>query len=92
MATLVSYGQFLTTFSTACSQYTATVCGSHSLQEAVFVTTLTLGRLECTFHCLICYLGSLTRTGLYVKKPAKVLLFFELTKFFCIFFAFEGFF
>jgi len=35
------------------------------------------------------YLGLLTETGLYVKKPAKVLLFFELTKFFCIFFAFD---
>ena len=35
------------------------------------------------------YLSPLTRTGLYVKKPAKLLLFFELTKFFRIFFAFD---
>jgi hypothetical protein len=49
----VGYGQFLSAFSTACSQYATTVSGSHSLQKAVFVTTLALRGLECTFHCFI---------------------------------------
>ena len=69
MATLVSYGQFLATFSAACSQYAATVSGSHSLQEAVFVTTLALGRLECTFHCLIIIV--LSRERVYSQKSVQ---------------------
>ena len=76
------------TFSTACSQYTATISGCHSLQEAVFVTTLTLGRLECTFHCSIS-IYALSQSGFYTKWAAKVLLFFDMTKKKCIFFAFE---
>ena len=71
MATFVSYGQFLTTFSAACSQYAATVCGRHSLQEAVFVTTLALGRLECTFHCLISIYYALHRAGLCQKSVQR---------------------
>ena len=63
MTTLVSHGQFLTTFSAAGSQHATTISGGHSLKEAVFVTALALGWLECTFHCLIS-LGPLTRTGL----------------------------
>ena len=89
VASFVSYGQFLTTFSAACSQYTTTVSGSHSLQEAVFVTTLTLGRLECTFHCFIKYLCSVTER-FYAKWTAKVLLFSDITKFFRTFFTFVG--
>jgi len=74
VATLVSYGQFLTTFSAACSQYSATVSGSHSLQEAVFVTTLTLGRLECTFHCSY-FILALHRAGLYEKSVQRYCFF-----------------
>jgi hypothetical protein len=46
----VCYGQFLTTMSATGSQYATTVGGSHSLKETVFVATLALRRLECTFH------------------------------------------
>ncbi len=52
VASLVSYGQFLTAFSTACSQYATTVSGGHSLEETVFVTAFALRWLECTFHCV----------------------------------------
>ena len=70
MASFVSYGQFLATFSAACCQYTTTVCGCHSLQETVFVTTLALGRLECTFHCLIVF------SNFLIRAP-KILIFGE---------------
>jgi len=50
VTSFVSHSQFLTTFSTAGSQYAATVSGGHSLQEAVFVTALALRGLKCTFH------------------------------------------
>ena len=53
VATLVGNSQLFATFCATRCQYAATVCGGHSLQEAVFVTTLALGWLECTFHCLI---------------------------------------
>jgi len=49
----VCYGQFLATMSATGSQYATTVGGSHSLKETVFVATLALRRLECTFHFLL---------------------------------------
>ena len=42
MTTFVCYGQFLATFSTAGSQYAATIGGSHSLTETVFVASFSL--------------------------------------------------
>ena len=37
--------------STTCSQYTTTICCSHSFTETVFVSSFTVRRLECSFHC-----------------------------------------
>jgi hypothetical protein len=83
VATLVSYSQFLATMCTASCQYTATICGCHTSAESVFVTTTALARLECTFHFLsvLCPTRGLVNK-FRAKERAKVLLFFELTKFF----------
>ena len=50
-------GQFLTTFSTTCSQYAATVSGCHSFTETVFVSSLSVRGLISSFHLsyLLCY-------------------------------------
>ena len=50
---LVRYGQFLATFGATGSQYTTAIGGSHSLTETVFVSSLSVGGLECSFHCCI---------------------------------------
>ena len=52
----VRNSQFLTSFSTTCSQYSATVSGSHSFAESVFVSSLSVRGLECSFHFRIYYL------------------------------------
>ena len=60
MTAFVCYGQFLTTMSTTGSQNATTVGGSHSLKETVFVATLALRRLECTFHFRVGFYAGLT--------------------------------
>ena len=70
MTTFVSNSQFLAAFSTTSSQYAATVCSSHSLEETMFVTTLALRWLECTFHSVIVCIYALSR--------GRVMLIYEL--------------
>ena len=53
VAKLVGNGEFLTTFSAASGKYFATVSGSHTSTEAVFVDSLSLGRLISPFHSAI---------------------------------------
>ncbi len=48
---LVRNSQFFSAFCTAGCQYTTAILGSHSLTESVFIPTLSLRRLECSFHC-----------------------------------------
>ena len=50
---LVRYGQFLAAFGATGSQYTTAIGGSHSLTETVLVSSLSVGGLECSFHCCI---------------------------------------
>jgi len=94
VASFVSYGQLLATFSAAGSKYAATVSGSHSLKEAVFVTSFALRWLKGSFHCSIAlcpiivgeFIISVKAPRLYLalqpKKRAKVLLFSDTTKYF----------
>ncbi len=54
----VRYSQFLATLSTTASQYATTVCSCHSFTETVFVFSLSVRGLECSFHCyilILCY-------------------------------------
>ena len=85
---LVRNGQLLATLCATCSQYSATISGSHSLTETVFVLSLSVRGLECSFHFSIfalCYY-SLQFRG------AKIDIFFETAKqtdffssYFCLF-------
>lgn len=50
VATLVAYGQLVTTLGTARSQYFATTVAAHTLTESMLVATLTVTRLICTLH------------------------------------------
>lgn len=50
MTAFVCNCQFCTTFRTTGGQYAATIGGSHSFTESVFVFSLSLRRLECSFH------------------------------------------
>jgi hypothetical protein len=52
---LIRYCQFLTTLGTTASQYSATVSGSHSFTESVFVFSLSVRGLECSFHFYILF-------------------------------------
>ena len=61
MTTFVCNSQFLATFRTTSSKHTATVSSSHSLEETMFVTTLALRWLECTFHSVIVCIYALSR-------------------------------
>lgn len=70
MATFVSNSQFLATLSTTSSEHTATISSSHSLKETMFVTTLALRWLECTFHSVIVCIYALSR--------GRVMLIYEL--------------
>ncbi len=53
MTSFVCYGQFLASFGATSGEYTATIGGSHSLQEPMFVTSFALRWLKRSFHCLI---------------------------------------
>ncbi len=70
MTTFVCNSQFLATFRTTSSKHTATVSSSHSLEETMFVTTLALRWLECTFHSVIACIYALSR--------GRVMLIFEV--------------
>ena len=52
----VRNSQFLSAFSTTCCQYSAAVCCSHSLTETVFVLSLSVRGLKCSFHYCILFL------------------------------------
>ena len=55
---LVRNGEFLSALGATCSQYSATIGGSHSLTETVLVFSLSVRGLKCSFHILIyvlCY-------------------------------------
>lgn len=54
----VRNGEFLSALSATCSQYSATIGGSHSLTETVLVFSLSVRGLECSFHLriyVLCY-------------------------------------
>ena len=46
----VGNGQLLATLCAACSQYAATVSRLHALTETMLVVSLSVVRLECSFH------------------------------------------
>ena len=48
----VRNGEFLSALSATCSQYSATIGGSHSLTETVLVFSLSVRGLERSFHCI----------------------------------------
>lgn len=91
----VRNGQFLSSFSTTCCQYSAAVCSSHSLTETVFVLSLSVRGLKCSFHCYIFfYVIILTNSGcknrdfFQIKQeitlfPSKVFAFFTDLHYFC---------
>lgn len=56
VASFVGNSEFFTTMCAACSQYAATVSGSHSLAETMFVATLALRGLECAFHLFVVFM------------------------------------
>lgn len=72
---LVRYGQFLATFGAAGSQYTTAIGCSHSLTETVLVSSLSVGGLECSFHCCIFFMLLFSAI-----RAAKVGSFHEITK------------
>ena len=72
MTTFVCNSQFLATFRTTSSKHTATVSSSHSLEETMFVTTLALRWLECTFHSAIVCIYALSR-GLIIYLRITIL-------------------
>lgn len=49
----VGYRQFLAAFCPAGGQYAATIGGLHAFTETMLVVSLSVVRLECSFHC--CY-------------------------------------
>ena len=57
----VRYGQFLATFCAASCQYTTSIGRLHALTETMFVVSLAVVGLECSFHCVyavfVCCLG-----------------------------------
>ena len=78
---LVRYCQFCTSFCTTSCQYAAAVLCGHSLTETVFVLSLSVRGLECSFHLLI-FLYVSVKKVLYAIQLAKLLFFFRLAKFY----------
>ena len=68
--------------STTCSQYTTTICCSHSFTETVFVSSFTVRRLECSFHCF-----NILIVLLSTNSGCKGSHFFRYSKLFLLFFA-----
>ena len=55
----VGYGQFRTAFGTTGGQHATAIGGQHALTETMFVVSLSVVRLECSFHCdMLFYLYS----------------------------------
>ena len=84
----VRNSQFLSTFSTTCCQYSTAVCSSHSLTETMFVLSLSVRGLECSFHlCILFYVIILTNSGCknryFFQINQEITLF--LSKVFAIF-------
>ncbi len=50
MPFLIGNGELFTAFFTTRSQYPSAIGAGHPFLEAVFVTSLTSGGLECAFH------------------------------------------
>lgn len=50
---MITYSEVLTTFGTTTSQDFATVLGKHSFPETMFIHSLAIGGLICSFHCRI---------------------------------------
>ena len=71
----VRNSQFLATFSTTCCQYSAAIGCSHSLTETVFVSSLSVGGLKCSFHYCIFFTLLFSRI-----RAAKIETFFKITK------------
>ena len=68
--------------SATCSQYTTTICCSHSFTETVFVSSFTVRRLECSFHCF-----NILIVLLSTNSGCKGSHFFRHSKLFPLFFA-----
>ena len=49
---LVRNGQFLAALGTTSGQYAATISRLHALTETMFVVSLAVVGLECSFHCV----------------------------------------
>ena len=47
----VRHGELLATLCTTGSQYAATISRLHALTETMLVVSLSVVRLECSFHC-----------------------------------------
>ena len=77
---LVRHCQLSTTFSTTSSQYATAVLCSHSLTETVFVLSLSVRGLECSFHLLI-FLYVSVKKVLYAIQLAKLLFFLDWQSF-----------
>ena len=58
------------------SQFFSTVSGRHSFSETMFVSSLSVGWLKCTFHCNISYVI------IFSLRTAKVGIFFIVPKIF----------
>ena len=95
MTTFVRNSQFLAAFSAASCEYAAAVSGGHTFTETVLVAAFALRWLKCSFHFSDSLGPSrgmlLTRNNCFLSqrhassltfRAAKVLLFFEPTKFF----------
>ena len=78
---LVRNCQLLAALSATSSQYSTTVLGGHSLTEAVLVYATAIVWLKCSLHCEYLF-------NFVIYLPiwgAKVLISFELRKFYTIF-------
>ena len=95
MTTFVRNSKFLAAFSAASCEYAAAVSGGHTFTETVLVAAFALRWLKCSFHFSDSLGPSrgmlLTRNNCFLSqrhassltfRAAKVLLFFEPTKFF----------
>jgi hypothetical protein len=47
---LVGYGQLLSALSAPSGQYPSAIGGGHALPEPVLISSLSAGRLVCSFH------------------------------------------
>ncbi len=72
---LVRNCEFLSAFCPTGSQYATAVFGGHSLTESVFIPTLSLRRLECSFHCHNIFPFLMFLCHFY--RTAKVCIFFN---------------